>query len=465
MASWIWRDIQSSFVGQDEFGVAFQECCRLQLGDGNKLFFWSDHWIGSEPLQSRYPRIFALAWNKNGKVKEFGLKVNDSWSWNICLRRRLFDWEISQWDSLLRELSDIKTNGFSHDCLVWRGNCEGIYSAKSGYLCTNKRTKIPFDWKGLVWSGLVPPRIDFFIWQAALGRLAVRSELAKRGIGDLSNILCPFCSVKEESVPHLFLYCYSTWEIWSWFFRVWNLFWVLPCDISSLLMQWGDLKPPSVPPLLWKLIPIAIFWSTWLFRNEVVFKNTTFDKLQLLFLVRFRLASWYKAGVSDVAVSLEDVIANPAIVGCGPLKQIPTVGARWLPPPVGFVKINTDGAVLASGSRGGIGGIAHSHSGEKILEFSKSVGAGPPVLAELLAIREGIALASSNVICAKARLIIETDCCLAVDWIENPAECPLIFRNLVQEIIRASSPRGCIFRKIPRCCNSAADVLAKRGIG
>ncbi|KAE8711371.1 Ethanolamine-phosphate cytidylyltransferase [Hibiscus syriacus] len=45
-------------------------------------------------------------------------------------------------------------------------------------------------WKKFVWSGLAPPRVETFLWQVSHQRLAVRSELIKRGV-TLEEVSCP----------------------------------------------------------------------------------------------------------------------------------------------------------------------------------------------------------------------------------------------------------------------------------
>lgn len=58
-----------------------------------------------------------------------------------------------------------------------------------------------------VWFGLIPPKVEIFVWQLLHGRLPVRSNLAARGIIDDGYISCPFCGVNEESVKHIFFDC------------------------------------------------------------------------------------------------------------------------------------------------------------------------------------------------------------------------------------------------------------------
>ncbi|XVF48238.1 hypothetical protein PTKIN_Ptkin03bG0173900 [Pterospermum kingtungense] len=63
----------------------------ILLGDGSRILFWSMEWITGVVLEISFPRIFALAANKGRKVKDYGKFANDKWTWEVQLRRRLFD--------------------------------------------------------------------------------------------------------------------------------------------------------------------------------------------------------------------------------------------------------------------------------------------------------------------------------------------------------------------------------------
>ncbi|XVF79091.1 hypothetical protein PTKIN_Ptkin14bG0191500 [Pterospermum kingtungense] len=52
------------------------------LGNGERLQFWTDEWIPRTVLRFAFPRIYAFAVNKVGRVREFG-KINNG----RCVKR------------------------------------------------------------------------------------------------------------------------------------------------------------------------------------------------------------------------------------------------------------------------------------------------------------------------------------------------------------------------------------------
>ncbi|KAK8488604.1 hypothetical protein V6N11_013772 [Hibiscus sabdariffa] len=100
------------------------------------------------------------------------------------------------------------------------------------------------------------------------------------------------------------------------------------------------------------------------------------------------LASWFKAKHPEVYVSMEDIINNLAITLCSrATTQLAPFIVVWLPPPIGFLKLNVDGVMLCNGKAGGIGGIIPNSERLTVSSFSKACGPGTPLFAELAALK------------------------------------------------------------------------------
>lgn len=80
-----------------------------------------------------------------------------------------------------------------------------------------------------------------------------------------------------------------------------------------------------------------------------------------------------------------------------------------MPPPVGFVKFNMDGAVIGILGQAGIGGILRSSDGVKLMFFSKHIGVADPNLAEILAIKEAFCIYKASGWFCSHKLMVETD--------------------------------------------------------
>ncbi|KAK3187757.1 hypothetical protein Dsin_027318 [Dipteronia sinensis] len=83
------RQIIDSFVIADEIIHSWRK--DKVGGNGRRVNFWNDPCGEELPLKFSFPRIYALALNKNGVVEDFGRWQGSKWVWEIPLRRPLFD--------------------------------------------------------------------------------------------------------------------------------------------------------------------------------------------------------------------------------------------------------------------------------------------------------------------------------------------------------------------------------------
>lgn len=63
-----------------------------KVGNGQKIFFWKDNWIGSQALKKLFPDIFSLTQTPDATIQV----VWEPQGWNVNLRRFLNDWEVNR---------------------------------------------------------------------------------------------------------------------------------------------------------------------------------------------------------------------------------------------------------------------------------------------------------------------------------------------------------------------------------
>ncbi|KAE8687812.1 Beta-adaptin-like protein A [Hibiscus syriacus] len=459
--SWIWKGIVNNYMKDDDIGGCLRSNTKTQLGSGKSISFWNDFWVNNLPLKIQFPRIFALSNNKRGKVADFGCFDANGWVWNVQTRRSLCDWELDQWIELMAALNCFNLSDSMKDFLSWSGKGDGLFSVKSYRMALSNSQGGGFSWKRWVWSGFAPPRVETFLWQITHKKLAVRIELKKRGV-PMEDALCPLCKNNEETVQHLFFSCSVAGDIWNRMLNIWDIYTALPNDPQVLLSSWSDLNRKSN---IWKFIPGVVLWSIWKARNSVVFENSSLDITSLFFLIRFRLARWFLAKFPNIQIQVDLLVGDPSLADrFGYQNTHRSSKQSWQPPPIDFYKFNVDGAVKSAGMKGGIGGILRDCNSIILSTFFVSVGPGPPPLAELKAIKKGLDIFLSSDWAAKGRLILESDCKSAVDWIVLPNSVPSFFSSLVEDIVSLVHEKAIIIRWIPRGCNWEADKLAKDGI-
>uniref|UniRef100_A0A2N9J6H2 Reverse transcriptase zinc-binding domain-containing protein n=1 Tax=Fagus sylvatica TaxID=28930 RepID=A0A2N9J6H2_FAGSY len=90
-----------------------------------------------------------------------------------------------------------------------------------------------------------PPRVAFFMWTAAHGKILTMDNLRKRHICIVD--WCCMCKHSGESPNHLLLHCEMAQSLWSMVFCLFGVVWVILGVLWRLwLVGWGLSVSPAM---------------------------------------------------------------------------------------------------------------------------------------------------------------------------------------------------------------------------
>ncbi|KAK3220872.1 hypothetical protein Dsin_014842 [Dipteronia sinensis] len=92
-SSWFIKTVGTLFLDGSNSAQVLKEGLRVIVGRGDRARFWSDVMVGGSPLKYAFPRIYTLAVDKLGSIRNFGKRIGLEWKWEIILRRLLFNCE------------------------------------------------------------------------------------------------------------------------------------------------------------------------------------------------------------------------------------------------------------------------------------------------------------------------------------------------------------------------------------
>ncbi|CAL5376573.1 unnamed protein product [Camellia sinensis] len=230
----IWANIIYTVESRAELMQFFKSNVVVKIGDGRRIRFWFDCWVGGVCLRDEFPRLYSLSVDKQGSVFMFHNNRDVYGNWVLNFRRPLFVWETEELSRLLQHLSSpplLRAN--VADCLTWNATASGGFSVSSVYYYLHR-------------IGILNANVD---------------------------VCCVFCKEGEETINHVLLHCPYVWMIWSYFVKRWGMQWVSPGSVQGALQWWYGCSMRQIEKKLWSVIPYAIFWSIWKQRNESVFNG------------------------------------------------------------------------------------------------------------------------------------------------------------------------------------------------
>lgn len=185
--------------------------------------FWHDTWVGESPLKLVFPRLFAISTQQNASIETMGLWNGATYTWALAWARPLRACDSLERDSLQSILDNVCLSLMNNVTYIWAHYKCDLFTVKSFTLELAKSQK-PNHQDTIIntWRGLVPPRVEIFVWLACLSKLNTKAKLAQLNIIPTSPDLCPLCNEHSETSNHLFIHCKFSWQIWVRCHKIWN---------------------------------------------------------------------------------------------------------------------------------------------------------------------------------------------------------------------------------------------------
>ena len=246
-------------------GECFFKCLFYEVGKGNRIQFWYDHWCGYLSLKDLYLDLFACSIFKEALICDVLLSSLDggSRSQKLQFQRAFHNCELEDVLAFFKLIYSKLLRGIGVDSLSWSLTRSGTFDVRSFYNCLCGSLIVSVPWKS-IWHLKVPIRVLFFIWAVAWGQILTINNHV-RGLF-LVNWCC-MCR-RGEMVDHLLLDCMFVHALCSEVFWIFGIQWVMPKKASSLLFGWqnwlGDV---------WNLVPSCLMWLVWQEYNNHIFED------------------------------------------------------------------------------------------------------------------------------------------------------------------------------------------------
>lgn len=358
--------------------------CRWLVGKGDKIHFWKDKWLSSPITQIL---------NIQDKDLPLSTKVADlihNNSWRLPpLFKHHFPHISAQIEAVTLPLN------LAADRLIWENSSDGDLTFSASY--DSVRGASPsLPWSKLIWAQFIPPKFSILAWKLIHKKLATDDVLKTKGCFMVSG--CQMCDSMhcEESITHLFLHCSFARSLWNWMA---NLFDTSPPVANSLEDFWSNFFGKSFQSHtyhLWLVTGLVVIYHIW---KAKLVASFDFEDVRFSISRTQSLCSSYISFLSSLCPGYVIGSQKPQIYDVlhlnNPLRRAPNIHTIfWLSPPIGWIKVNTDG--LAKGNPGPSACGAVFRGGAFRGCFAVSLGHHSAFYAELYAIISAIEIAHSK---------------------------------------------------------------------
>ncbi|XP_048497844.1 uncharacterized protein LOC125496440 [Beta vulgaris subsp. vulgaris] len=224
------------------------------------------------------------------------------------------------------------------DELTWAYSKDGLYSVKIAYMLGKRGNLDDFHraW-GIIWSLEVSPKVRHFLWRICTNSLPVRAALKRRHVTDDDR--CPRCSCEEEYAQHAFF------------------------DYTHAIQLYDSVGCKEIA------------------RNKLVFENCSLPLVVVALRVGRQVDEFIEYTTNNYGGEQQRVMAS---------------SSRWLAPPNGIVKLNSDVSIGEDGWIG-LGVVARDSRGKILFSVVRRIKAyWPSEVAECKVVHMAIRLAKSR---------------------------------------------------------------------
>ncbi|KAL4570644.1 hypothetical protein LXL04_026303 [Taraxacum kok-saghyz] len=273
-----WLRILAAVHKLHRVNVVPDSSLRRMIGNGEDTRFWDDRWLGDSLLADRFPRLFALEGDRRCLVADRWDGEGWTWQWQRPLAGgRTF----ADFQALLRLLENVRCSQ-DRDSWVWNISTDG------GFTVADTRRWIddlvlPVGQVNTRWCGLVPRKVNIFIWRLLLDQLPTRERLCGRVAANVWGGIARWLQLPDFHVM-------QPLEIFEW--------------LES--NRWRPNQKSQVEVVL-----CAVLWFIWRYRNDVLHETRKMRKCILIDSIKEFSFVWFSNRQKKVVVSWTDWLQHP----------------------------------------------------------------------------------------------------------------------------------------------------------
>lgn len=261
----------------------FQAATQISIGNGNRIRFWTDHWLDGRAPQHIAPSILKLAKRKGNNLQ---VELQDN-HWIAMLNPITSVSEIEERVQLGSKIQGVILDEQRTYDISWKWTANREYSAKSAYQM-QFQGEITHTNFSTLWTTHSEPKHRFFGWLILHQRTLTTENLLKRHWP--CDWIYSLCRSAFEDSNHLAKQCPFTSRVWHHASSQMGYSSFFPQQTThESTADWWDILSSVTPTAMRKQILGAVlttWWNVWLERNRRIFQHVSQNELQVAFAIK-----------------------------------------------------------------------------------------------------------------------------------------------------------------------------------
>lgn len=176
----------------------FHRGAKYKLGNGKRIKFWTDVWIGEVPLKVRFQNLFKICRNP----KQLVCQVVENDLLQMDFRRNFGEKEMQEWGELIEIVEKMEIRE-EPDSVTWALTKTGRFTTESLYkniMDPGDRDKRIME----IWEAKIPMKVRIFLWQVHKNKIKSADQLKKKNWKGDEH--CKMCG-ELENAKHIIFQC------------------------------------------------------------------------------------------------------------------------------------------------------------------------------------------------------------------------------------------------------------------
>nr|GEY22807.1 RNA-directed DNA polymerase, eukaryota [Tanacetum cinerariifolium] len=238
-----WARIVGTISMMHDKCIILYSSIKRKVKDGSTTRFWRDAWIGDNPLERQFPRLFFVLKQTKIVLSEIGGKMV----------------------------------GFGVGLVILTEELPVSIHTRI-YIDSISLPDFPIEIRR---CRFIPRKVNILVWRALRDRIPTRWNLSRKCFEVLS-LFCPMCNISPEPSSHLFWSCPLATSIWRSVFK-WTDLPLPDSNNQNDTFNWLDhVRLNSASKMILHSIFGVVVWMLWRFRNNKIFEDKKMLQKDLL---------------------------------------------------------------------------------------------------------------------------------------------------------------------------------------